>query len=178
MSKKNSPSYKSWMTFADKGEVFFLYDSGKNVEEISEITGYSPSRLRWMIEGVIGTSAWVEAITTYQEVNNYGENDKGHRDVRQGYIGPPNTGSKRSVSTRRTTKDVHKRQSYRGIGGTASQVAAHQGAKRPVSKSDSGPSNAEFKPADRGVQVRNKSRRQGPKSVIDKMRDHVDYKGE
>jgi len=171
---RQRPSWKQWMDFSDKGEVFYLYDAGSNVDQISEITGYSPKRLRWLIEGVLGTDTWEEAITAYQEVNNYVANDKGHRDVDTG-VG---LHRRSRISTRDITKDVCKGTTHRGIGGTRDQVAAHQGAKRPVSRTNSGSNRTKHEHRDRTVSVRSKPRRQAPKGIVDRLREHQDYKGE
>jgi hypothetical protein len=174
--KPERPSWKQWMTFSDKGEIFYLYDSGKNVDEISEITGYSPKRLRFLIEGIFATDTWNEAIATYQEVNNYGNNDKGHRDVRTS-IGL-GRGRVRDVTTRDVTKDFCKGETYRGVGGTRDEIATHQGVKKQVSRIRSRPAKYKPKSPNRGVQSRGGRRRSNDRSLIDKLRDHKDYRGE
>jgi len=93
------------MTFVQKGQIFSLYDSSSSYKQIADITGYSSTRLQWMIEGIKGTTTWFDAIKVYEESEHDAKSTK-----------PQKNYSKKSNSTRRSTSTSNSiRSNYKNI---------------------------------------------------------------
>lgn len=68
-------SYRNQMTFAQKGWVFKLHDSGNSIDEISNVTRYCPERLTCLIEALRGDRAWFDSKQAWREQQD-GDNTK------------------------------------------------------------------------------------------------------
>lgn len=163
-------SSKQTMTLADKGQIFELYDKGKTLEEISSVTNFPTLRLRWCIEGIKGTSVWQEAINVWKEVReDTNTNERSRLDRR---------------STRTVTNDVSIRvqPSHRkepsSIGTRAVKINGIYQPKTRIPRVNVERSTHKNRSQRDVGSSGDRSGRQGNSSLIETLRNNVDYRGE
>ena len=160
------------MTFADKGHIFKLFDEGKTLEQISEITQYSETRLKFLVDAIKGTETWFAAISVYEEVTDYALDDKRVR-TRHADKEKVRSTSKGLGGTKKSS-----RKKYSGIGATPTKVSPISSTKTRVSSDQSRRYKTPSQSRNNGNQSGIGSRRQSGGSLVKELRKSIDYVGE
>jgi len=152
-TKKTEVTTKQMMTFTEKGQIFSLSEAKKSLASISCTTGFGIKRIKHLIEACKNTGAWKDAIKDWRD-----------------YVTEQQT---REAEDRNTKKTINRR-SYATPNRDTTQRHRTRKVKRVLSESVSrlGTSGSNTSGSGRGKRTSRKE------SLIESLRNHVDYKGE
>ena len=160
------------MTIWDKGQIATMFDAGSSLSEIAEATNYTITRLRWMIEGIRNTNAWLDLKDVYKENPN-------GRTIESTHSG--SSGSRRSGRINGTSDGTQKEKKANTSKHSSSgwcadpqlDIRINSGSlsqRKSIRRTSSGGH------AYKRDQVSDQSRRTG--TIVDSLRQHKDYRGE
>lgn len=167
---------KNSMTFAQKGQIFELFDNGKDIEEIAELTNYSVFRVTHLIDGLKGDSSWEDAKQTWKDNTNE-RTSTVRSSVRQVKSVSGRETLRANAGVMGSRKTSYKRGSYDNFRADPNKNYLAESLGKGISEYKNRP----YKPSvqsGRSISSGDSGRTTKSNSVVNTFRNAKDYKGE